>query len=258
MSGATRGPAASRAREVWARAAATGRRALIAALVGVSVLGAAAPCSAQAASARKTSAADRAATRAYIEANYRLVRAARANLAAGEAGIRHLVRQTVRECPGAGEGSSVTPAANEVSEEVVGTIVTTAYRPDVGTIDAFVAAVSPLRWSDRRLTRIVRVYLRKLESLAVLAPADICGDIKAWAADGFKAAPEGTTRFNKLYLAADIEAEEVPLALLAPYENRRQATLLRHTQDLEAPLAQAEADAVERWMEIMRGLALSV
>jgi hypothetical protein len=209
------------------------------------------------ASAKTVTVGDRAATRVYIAANYELVRAARTNLHAGEAAIRRLVSQTVGECRGAGEGSSATQAASEVSEEIVGTMVAIAYRPDAGAIDAFVAAVRPLRWSNRRLTRIVRVYLRKLENLAVLAPADICGDVKAWAADGFETAPEGTTRFNKLYLAADIEAEEVPLALLAPYEDRHEMTLLRRTQKLEAPLAQAEADGVERWMEIMRGLALS-
>lgn len=203
-------------------------------------------------------AADRAATRVYIDANYQLVRAARANLGTAESAIRGLVSRTVGECPGAGEGSSTTQAASEVSEEIVGTLVAVAYRPDAGAIRRFVATVAPLRWSSRRLTRSVRVYLRKLANLSVLAPAEICEDVKAWAAGGFKAAPEGTTRFNKLYLAADIEAEEVPLALLRPYETRREAALLRRTQGLEAPLAQAEADGVERWMEIMRGLALSV
>lgn len=207
---------------------------------------------------KSVTAGDRDATRRYIEANYELVRAARANLGAAESAIRQVVGKTVGECPDAGEGSSATPAAGEVSEEIVGSMIAIAYRPDAGAIRAFVDAVAPLGWSNHRLTRIVRVYLRKLENLAVLQPADICGEVKAWAADGFKAVPEGTTRFNKLYLAADIEAEEVPLALLKPSEDRREAALLRYTHHLEAPLAQAEADGVERWMEIMRGLALSV
>jgi hypothetical protein len=200
---------------------------------------------------------DVAATRAYIRANYRLVRAARANLAASQAGIRALVRQTVSACPLAGEGSYANGAANQVSEEVVGTIVTTAYRPDVRAIDAFAGAVNRLRWSSRGLTRIVRGYIVKLENLALLAPADICNDVKAFAATAFRAAPEGTVRFNKLYLAANIEAEEVPLRLLAPYEDAHEAALLSRTKKLEAPLAEAEAKAVEEWTTIMRGLALS-
>ena len=201
--------------------------------------------------------ADVAATRAYIQANYRLIRVARANLVASEAGIRALVRQTVGECPLAGEGSYTNGAASQVSEEVIGTIVTTAYRPDVGAIHAFASVVRHLRWSSPRLTRIVHGYLVKLDNLAVLAPADICGDVKAFAATSFRTAPEGTVRYDKLYLAADIEAEEVPLRLLAPYEGAQQAALLRRTRQLETPLANAEAKAVSEWTAIMRGLALS-
>lgn len=209
------------------------------------------------ASRASSRARDVAATRAYIQANYRLIRVARANLVASEAGIRALVRQTVGECPLAGEGSYTNGAASQVSEEVIGTIVTTAYRPDVGAIHAFASVVRHLRWSSPRLTRIVHGYLVKLDNLAVLAPADICGDVKAFAATSFRTAPEGTVRYDKLYLAADIEAEEVPLRLLAPYEGAQQAALLRRTRQLETPLANAEAKAVSEWTAIMRGLALS-
>jgi len=210
------------------------------------------------AGAVKAAAGDRSATRVYIDASYNLVRAAREDSSAGRAAVDDLVRQTVDECRGAGEGSSVTKAANEVSEEVADTVIVTAYRPYTRAVQTFVDAVAPLHWSNPRLMHDVRVYLRKLRNLTVLAPADICADVRTWAAGGFKAAPEGTTRFIKLYQGADIEAEEVPAALLKPYETRRDAAVLRHTEDLEGPLAQAEAEGVERWKEIMRGLALSV
>jgi hypothetical protein len=209
------------------------------------------------ASRASSRARDTAATRAYIEANYRLIRVARINLEASEAGIRALVHRIVGECPLAGEGSYTNDAASQVSEEVIGTIVTTAYRPDVAAIRAFASVVGPLRWSSARLTHIVHRYLVKLENLAVLAPANICEDVKAFAANSFRVAPEGTVRYDKLYLAADIEAEEVPLRLLAPYEGAQQAALLRRTKQLETPLANAEAKAVSEWTAIMRGLALS-
>lgn len=213
----------------------------------------------RASSSSRTSsrARDVAATRAYIEANYRLIRVARENLQASEAAIRALVHRTVGECPLAGEGSYTNGAASQVSEEVIGTIVTTAYRPDVGAIHAFAGVVEHLRWSSPGLTHIVHRYLVKLENLAVLAPAEICDDVKAFAATSFRAAPEGTVRYDKLYLAADIEAEEVPLRMLAPYEDAHQAALLRRTKQLETPLANAEAQAVSQWTAIMRGLALS-
>jgi hypothetical protein len=201
---------------------------------------------------------DVAATRAYIQADYRLTSLARRHLAASQASIRALVKRTVGECPLAGEGSYVNHAANEVSEEIVGTIVATAYHPDVAAIHEFVGAVQHLRWSSRTLTRAVRAYMVKLQNLAVLAPADICGDVKAFAATGFSSEPEATVRFDKLYFAADVEAEEVPLRLLAPYEDVHRVELLRRVKKLEAPLAEAEAKAVSQWMQIMRGLGLSV
>jgi len=213
-------------------------------------------CAAAPALARRGN-ADARATRVYIRASYQLTRHARANLAATESAIHAFVSRTVAECPLAGEGSYTNGAANEVSEEVIGTMIATGYRPDAGAIHAFVAAVGHLRWSDRRLTRVVHAYVVKLENLAQLTPAGICGDVRSFAAVEFKTAPEATLNFDKLYLAADIEAEEVPLRSLAPYEDARDATLLRRTKQLEAPLADAEAKSVAEFMEIMRGLALS-
>jgi hypothetical protein len=240
-----------------ARAGAYATRAHVAAQAQAAGLHASSAGSTARSSRASTHARDVAATRAYIAANYRLIRVARINLEASEAGIRALAHRLVGECPLAGEGSYTNGAASQVSEEVIATIVTTAYRPDVGAIHAFASVVRSLRWSDARLTRIVHGYLLKLENLAALAPANICEDVKAFAATSFRTAPEGTVRYDKLYLAADIEAEEVPLRLLAPYEGAQQAALLRRTKQLETPLANAEAKAVSDWTAIMRGLALS-
>jgi hypothetical protein len=231
----------------------------------LSIGGPAAPAGAHAAHARATAlsaasagrAGDVAATRAYIQANYRLTRVARANLAASEGASHALARRTVGECPLGGEGSYTNNAASQFSEEVVGTIVTTTFRPDVGAIGAFTHVVKHLRWSDTRLTHRVRRYVVKLENLAALPPANICEDVKAFAASSFRVAPEATISFDKRYFAADVEAEEVPLQLLAPYEGAQQAALLRRTKQLEGPIAQAEANAVAQYTAIMRGLALS-
>ncbi|HSZ69904.1 MAG TPA: hypothetical protein VK756_06060 [Solirubrobacteraceae bacterium] len=226
--------------------------------LGLSLLGSAAPAVAASHHARESHhARDVAATRAYVEANYRLVRAARANLAASQAAIRALARDTVAACPLAGEGSYANSAASQVSEEVIATIVVTAYQPDAAATHAFVGAIAHLRWSNQRLTRSVRRYVVKLEHLAVLPPANICEDVKAFAALDFRTAPPATLNYDKLYLAAQIEAEEVPLRLLAPYASAPQAALLRRIKQLEAPLAEAEAHAVSEWTKIMRGLALS-
>lgn len=208
--------------------------------------------------ARSTRARDIAATRAYIEADYRLARAGRVRLAASLAAISALVHRTVAECPLAGEGAYVNAAANQVSEEVLETVEVTAYQPDIRAIRAAARSLRPLRWSNDKLTRRVHAFVVKLENLAKIAPADICADVRAYAATGFTVAPEPTVRFVKLFAAAEIESEEVPVRLLAPYEGPRQAKLMRAVKRLEGEVAESEAQAVQQWMAIMRGLDLSV
>jgi hypothetical protein len=172
-------------------------------------------------------AGDAAATRAYVRANYALVRVARANLRAGEAGLKGLVRQITGECPLA------------------------------AAMVAFAHAVGGLHWSNRRLTRIVRTYATQLEGLARLALPNVCADVKAWAASGYRTLPASTVQFDRVYNADDIEAEEVPLRLLTPFESARDASLVRRTKRLEAPLAEAEAHAVADYTRILDALKLN-
>jgi hypothetical protein len=82
--------------------------------------------------------------------------------------------------------------------------------------------------------------------------------VKAYAAAGFDTAPEATLSFIKRFDAANVEAEEVPQRLLAPYEERREVARMRAIKRLESSVAEAEAHAVQQWMQIMRGLGLSV
>jgi hypothetical protein len=223
---------------------------LVAALVGALALAARPP----AALARSQNAA---ATRAYIQANYALVRAARSHLAAGEAALKSLARQTAGECPLAAAGSPESHDAEQLSNEVVGALTVVAYRPDGAAMATFARAVGGLRWSDRALTRKVKTYATQLQGLATLAAPDVCGDVKAWAADGFQTLPASTVQFNQRYNAVDVEAEQVPLRLLAPYESAHEASLAHRTKRLEAPLAEAEANAVADYTQILDALELN-
>ncbi len=207
---------------------------------------------------RTARARDVAATRAYVDADYRLARAGRAELSASLASIKTLVQRTVAECPLAGEGAYVNHAANQVSEEVLGTVEVAAYQPEVGAIRATARALKDLRWSNGKLTRRVDAFVVKLDNLTALAPANICADVRAYAATAFTAAPEATVRFVQLFHAAELETEEVPWRLLAPYEGPRQAKQVRAIKRMESIVAEAEAHAVAQWMAIMRGLDLSV
>jgi hypothetical protein len=198
-----------------------------------------------------------AATKAYINANYALVRVARSHLAEGKAAIKSLANQIIQECPGAAFESPQDHDSEQLSNEVVGALEVAAYRPDVASMRSFAHAVAGLHWSNHALTRTVSAYATKLKGFATLAMPDVCGDVKAWAASGYLTLPATTLQFDQSYYAFDLEAEEVPLRLLAPYESATGASLLHRTKRLEAPLAEAEADAVFDYTHILDSLKLS-
>jgi hypothetical protein len=198
-----------------------------------------------------------AATRVYIQANYTLVRVARANLAVGNAALKSLVLQLTSQCPMAAAESPQDHDSEQLSNELVGALTVVAYRPDAAAMGAFASAVGGLRWSNPTLTRIVRTYAAKVKGLAALATPDVCGDVKEWVASGYQTFPASAAQFDQRYEVVDIEAEEVPLRLLAPYETAGEASLLRRTKRLEAPLAEAEANAVADYTKIMDSLELN-
>src|SRR5438445_581586 len=71
---------------------------------------------------------DAAATRAYIQADYALVHAARVNLAASEAALQELRRQIRAQCPKAAAGSPQDRDSEQLSNELVGAMTVAAIR----------------------------------------------------------------------------------------------------------------------------------
>ncbi|MFI5004645.1 MAG: hypothetical protein ACHQE6_06490 [Solirubrobacterales bacterium] len=200
---------------------------------------------------------DAAATRTYIRANYNLVRAARSNLAVEVGALKSLVRQITGECPLVAAESPQNHDSEQLSNEVVGAMTVVIYRPDAAAIHTFARTVAGLHWSNRTLTRIVRKYATQLQGLAALATPDVCGDVRAWVASGYQTLAPSTVQFNTSYYADDIEAEEVPLRLLAPYESAAESSLVRRTKRLEAPLAEVEAHGVYYYTNILDTLKLN-
>jgi hypothetical protein len=197
-----------------------------------------------------------AATRAYVKANYALVSAARANLAVAKTAIASLGSTVAGECPRVAAEAPQNHDAEQLSNEVVGALEVAAYQPDKESMVAFAHAVRGLHWSNHKLTRMVDAYTTKLEGFMTLAAPSICADVKAWVASGYSTLPASTVAFDKGFYAYDIEAEEVSLRLLRPYESATEASLLRRTKQLEAPLAEFEAEAVSDYTEILDSLKL--
>jgi hypothetical protein len=199
---------------------------------------------------------DVAATSAYLRAASAALRAAVARLPATNAAVVGLTHRIVGECPLAAAGSPQNEDSEQISNELVGALTVTGYRTEAGPIAAFAHAVKGLHWSNRRLTRAVRTSAAKLRGLSTLAVPEVCGDVRAWAAAGFRTLPAGTVQFDKRYSAVDVEAEEVPLRLLAPYERGSDGALVRRIERFEATLGEFEANAVEYYVSVMDTLEL--
>jgi hypothetical protein len=221
------------------------RRVIVAA--ASAVLAVSAPAAAQA--------SDSSATAAYLHANYALVAAGHAHLGASVAAYKGVLTKVRRDCPLAAAGSPQDPESTKLSNEVIGTMVLSAGQPDRPAIKSYLQAVKGLHWSNGSINRAVKGYASNLTKLYALSVPDLCGDIKAWKAGGYKALPSSTVSFVEVFYP-----NWVALGLLPPglsrFENAQGRALARGSARFEYQLTNAEAEAVETWGEIMNALEL--
>jgi hypothetical protein len=196
------------------------------------------------------------ATEAYVRANYALVSSAHAKLSAAETILQALVRRVRSECPRVAAGSPQDTDSEALTFELVGEMRLAATRPNAGAVGAFARAVARLHWSNAKLTAAVREYSAQLRKQSQLAIPDVCAEVRAWVASGFRALPEGTQRFNRA-LPEYVAMGMLPTRLIAPYVKSAQSGLLKRTKQLEESISEFEAFAVETWGKIMDELGLS-
>ncbi len=203
------------------------------------------------------SSGDVAATHAYIQANYALARAGVARIGAAEANIQALNGKLARECPRVGAGSPENEAAQPMSYEVAVALWAVAYGTAAGPIRTFVSAVRPLRWSNRRITRIAHEYATSLHDLSTLPVPDLCTDVRSWTASGFNVIPADVAQLDRRLEA--IEGESVPPKLLAPFERGSDASVAARTRSLELKLAETEFMVGQTdWIEVTQTLGLQL
>lgn len=200
---------------------------------------------------------DVAATRAYIQADYALVHAARVNLKTSEAALQKLRRQIASECPKAAAGSPQDTNSEQLSNELVGAMTIAAIGPDVRAVAVFAQTVRRLHWGNAALTRKVHTYATRLHTLSVLPPPNVCADVKAWSASGYRTLPASALSFDSRYYKVEVAVGEVPARLLSPSERPDERPILAHAQRIEGQLSEAEANAVYTWDHIMGSLALN-
>src|SRR6185312_5434720 len=215
------------------------------AVVAASVLAASGTGTAQA--------SDRSATAAYVRANYALVAAGHANLSASIAAYRGVLKKVTRDCPRAAEGSPQNPDSTKLSNEVIGAMVLSAGVADRPAIARYVRAVKSLSWSNRGTTRAVRTYATSLRKLYGLSIPELCGDIRAWKASGYKTLPSSTVSFVEVFYPNWVALGLQPPGL-ARFEGSTERRLAKTAARFEYQLTNAEAEAVETWGKIMNAL----
>jgi hypothetical protein len=195
-------------------------------------------------------------TRSYIRANYALVSVGHANIARTEASVKAVLGQIHRECPSAALGSPQDEESTELSNELVGTMVLAGGRPDRPAVATYLRAVGGLHWSSGLVNRAVGDYVKSLSTLYHVASPNLCGDIKRWAASGFKTLPTATVPFVKSFIPNWVSLGVLP-AGLARYETPELRAIARRSGQFETQLMEMEARLVETWGEIMNELQLN-
>ena len=195
------------------------------------------------------------ATQAYVQASYTALRLAVAHLKVSEAGPLHVLAKVQGECPQVGAQSPQDAESTQMSNEVIGAMVVSAIAPDLQAIRAFARTVAGLRWSNGALNSAIHSYANKWQTLTTLSAPNLCADVKAWGAGGYRALPADTVSFVAKFIPSWVGAGYMP-AQLSRYESGATRTLAKRTSGLEEQVTELEAREVAHYSEIMNALAI--
>jgi hypothetical protein len=198
---------------------------------------------------------DVAATQAYAQAGYAALRVAVSHLKTSEAGPLHVLAKVQSECRNLGAQSPQNSESTQMSDEVIGAMVVSAIAPDLQAIRTFARAVAGLRWSSGGLTRSIHAYASKWNTLSSLPEPNLCADVRAWGADGYRALPASTVSFVAKFMPAWVGAGFLP-AQLNRYESSATRALARRCNGLEEQITELEAREVAHYNDIMNALAI--
>ena len=200
-------------------------------------------------------ASDASATRAYVKANLELARIAAAHIEPARAAIDGVLAHVRQTCPMAAAASPQDAESTQLSNEVIGAMVTTALHVDLPPLKKFVRAIGSLRWSSGRLTREVHEYAAKVNVMGSLPEPDLCGDVRAWAASSFTTLPASNRAFAPRFMASWVALGEIPEDMRR-FIGGSLRGLAQQTARYESELSEFEVHEVENWGRIMNTLGL--
>jgi hypothetical protein len=173
-------------------------------------------CAAGPASAR-VSASDLTATHEYLEARLAFNRTTASEESAGVAAIKALVAKLKGECPGVlsgapphVKGEKTTESERDVTEELLSAASGAAEQVEHSSDARFARTVDRLRWSNPRLTKLLRsLALERAEQSAIPTP-DLCADMTFWVASDYTAVSAGTQQYlHRLMVVSSITQIEL-------------------------------------------------
>ena len=238
---------------------------LLTAALGLLVL--ATPSAAQA--RERVSSQDRAATRAYLEAELTYQRALTAGAPAANAGFEHLADGLISECQGVlvgapresakalfesrkqtprqtGESNRARRQLSDLQLELTVALALPTIDADRQAAIAYARAIQSVRWSNTTLTMLEHERAALMEWQLQLAAPGACADMKAWQASGYRTLSPATKTF-----ASEEEAREEPLSLLTRElePSTSAAKLLARFEGSREKALSRELDTVERERE---------
>jgi hypothetical protein len=199
---------------------------------------------------------DVASTHAYLVAGYAALHTVVGKWSAVEADIHRLNLRFHAECPKVGAGGPQSEEEQKLSYEVAGALWATGYHTDAGIIRTFSKAVKHLTWSNPSITRSSHKFLRGLQEMSALSVPDLCGDVRAWSAGGFKAVSPNTEQFDRHVEA--IEVKQIPPRLILKYVQPSDKGLLKHVERLYTRFSELEfTTGQDSWDTLLETLALN-
>ncbi len=185
-------------------------------------------------------ASDAAATRAYLRASDAYALDASAELQERVAALEARASEIAGECPSALTYAPRDEAFAQLSEEIVTVVVYASAAPERSLLLRASQEIGHLRWSNSKLTRLVRLRAAEESGVATIALPDVCADIAAWKASAYAALPQRAGRF--LARSEAIEAE----SFVGLSEESRETAILRLLRPYESPADRRIAERVER------------
>jgi hypothetical protein len=135
------------------------------------------------------------ATRAFLRASEVYVQGAYPQVAARVAAIEARESEVAEGCPSALTYAPRDTAFEEVGEELRTSEWYAGVVPMRSIMLRLADAIGHLRWSDRKLTRLVRAEAAEERADVALTLPGVCGQMAAWKASAYTALPSSVGKF---------------------------------------------------------------